>query len=577
MVMMKRYTVQGRRRRREAREQRYNALGALALVAMAGMAGWHAMHGPENAYQGVAEATGVARRNLASGEIFKTQPEQCAGTDSSLALPFFGIVLYVFVGLAVITDEYFEPTLALISADLNLSPDVAGATFMAAGSSAPELLTSVVDAFFSKASVGVGTILGSAMFNLLIIAAGTALIGRSEDGGPLLIQGYPIGRDSVFYLAAIGLLALLMFNDGNLCVMRDDRFDIFNNRTDQDPEDALCFVGLVTGMEGLLLMLVYVLYIIFMAHNRQIHAWLHEHASCIMGTPSFQGPDVKSLPAKPEEDDATDQTIEDIDDKDTPKPTRTLSRTGSVISLAESVVMEEEGKFDDDEDDFPEFPLKTRPSSVLGAVYWLLALPFRLIFWITMPTWLPEGVVRDLALFIINVTWITGLTFAMVFYATFGGCLLEIDPFIIGIVVLAIGTSVPDALASFIVARNGHGDMAISNALGSNVFDILLGLGLPWFLSSLAFPEQVNAPEGRRDGQFVVTNGVVAGLITLVLGLALFVGSLVVFKWKMHRPIAILLVLYYVAFLVLIIMANRCEIPVCIELDCSRCGFDPGL
>jgi len=36
-------------------------------------------------------------------------------------------------------------------------------------------------------------------------------------------------------------------------------------------------------------------------------------------------------------------------------------------------------------------------------------------------------------------------------------------------------------LTSFVV---GMGDMAISNCLGSNIFDILLGLSLPWFLKT---------------------------------------------------------------------------------------------
>lgn len=35
------------------------------------------------------------------------------------------------------------------------------------------------------------------------------------------------------------------------------------------------------------------------------------------------------------------------------------------------------------------------------------------------------------------------------------------------------------------VARDGYGDMAVSNAIGSNVFDIDLGLGLPFVISSL--------------------------------------------------------------------------------------------
>ena len=39
-----------------------------------------------------------------------------------------------------------------------------------------------------------------------------------------------------------------------------------------------------------------------------------------------------------------------------------------------------------------------------------------------------------------------------------------------------------DCLSSVLVARDGFGDMAVSNAIGSNVFDINLGLGLPFLL-----------------------------------------------------------------------------------------------
>jgi Ca2+/Na+ antiporter len=59
-----------------------------------------------------------------------------------------------------------------------------------------------------------------------------------------------------------------------------------------------------------------------------------------------------------------------------------------------------------------------------------------------------------------------------------------------GVTVLAAGTSVPDAIGSLLVARDGQGDMAVSNAIGSNVFDILLGLGLPWMLACLIWPDQ---------------------------------------------------------------------------------------
>ena len=60
------------------------------------------------------------------------------------------------------------------------------------------------------------------------------------------------------------------------------------------------------------------------------------------------------------------------------------------------------------------------------------------------------------------------------------GCLLEIPPVVMGTTVLAAGTSIPDALSSISVAKDGYADMAVANAVGSNVFDIWLGLGLPW-------------------------------------------------------------------------------------------------
>ena len=39
-------------------------------------------------------------------------------------------------------------------------------------------------------------------------------------------------------------------------------------------------------------------------------------------------------------------------------------------------------------------------------------------------------------------------------------------------------------LQFFPYSYSGHGDMAVSNAIGSNVFDILVCLGLPWFMST---------------------------------------------------------------------------------------------
>merc|ERR1719487_3086484 len=113
---------------------------------------------------------------------------------------WFLMMLYMFKALGVICDEYFVPSLEVIVEKLNVSNDVAGATFMAAGSSAPELFTNVVATFLIVNEGGVGTIIGSAIFNILVIVGATCFFAQD---GELKIWWYPLARDSAFYLLAI--------------------------------------------------------------------------------------------------------------------------------------------------------------------------------------------------------------------------------------------------------------------------------------------------------------------------------------------------------------------------------------
>lgn len=58
-----------------------------------------------------------------------------------------------------------------------------------------------------------------------------------------------------------------------------------------------------------------------------------------------------------------------------------------------------------------------------------------------------------------------------------------------GLTFLAAGTSLPEAVSSVIVTNQGLGAMGISSSISSNTFDILLCLGIPWFLKSFFDPE----------------------------------------------------------------------------------------
>ena len=72
------------------------------------------------------------------------------------------------------------------------------------------------------------------------------------------------------------------------------------------------------------------------------------------------------------------------------------------------------------------------------------------------------------------------------------GDMLGIDGVIMGFVVIAAGTSVPDTALSVISARKGHYDAAVSNVFGSNIFDICICLSIPILLALAISGEPTN-------------------------------------------------------------------------------------
>ena len=163
-------------------------------------------------------------------------PDWVAGQGGGHVVGYLVMTLYMFLGLALVCDDWFMPSLEKISETLNLSADVAGATFLAAGSSAPEFFTSLADTFSTSNSVGVGTIVGSAMFNILVIVAMAAASTKET----LNIDWRPVCRDCGFYGVSIATL-IIFFQDGQ-----------------------------IHWWEGLIMTGVYFLYIVFMVFNAKI-------------------------------------------------------------------------------------------------------------------------------------------------------------------------------------------------------------------------------------------------------------------------------------------------------------------
>ena len=61
----------------------------------------------------------------------------------------------------------------------------------------------------------------------------------------------------------------------------------------------------------------------------------------------------------------------------------------------------------------------------------------------------------------------------------------HIPEMIIGLTIVAMGTSLPELSVSFISALNGQSDMSIANAIGSNIFNVLMILGVSAFIKTL--------------------------------------------------------------------------------------------
>lgn len=69
---------------------------------------------------------------------------------------------------------------------------------------------------------------------------------------------------------------------------------------------------------------------------------------------------------------------------------------------------------------------------------------------------------------------------------------MGVSEWFIGISIIALGTSLPEIFSSLIAAKRGHGEMAIGNVFGSNIFNILMVLGMTASIHPLHMTEPIH-------------------------------------------------------------------------------------
>ncbi|XP_074092370.1 sodium/potassium/calcium exchanger 4 [Macrotis lagotis] len=509
--------------------------------------------------------------------------------------------LYMFYALAIVCDDFFVPSLEKICEKLHLSEDVAGATFMAAGSSTPELFASVIGVFITHGDVGVGTIVGSAVFNILCIIGVCGLFA----GQVVHLTWWAVLRDSIYY--TLSVLVLIAF--------------IYDEK--------------IVWWEGLVLIIMYAFYILIMKYNVKMQAFFTiQQKNIANGNTvnseledgndyydiSYDDPSVPLLWEVKEKPHYSKNQVVMVDEIMNSSPPqfsfpdaglrimitnkfgpRTRLRMASRIIINErqrlinsangvskplqngkheniengNVPVEnpevQEPQLQQQEQPQPEStetdllsPFSI-PEGHMDRAKWIFTWPLIFLLFITIPNCSkPRWEKFFMVTFIFSTLWIAVFSYLMVWLVTIIGYTLGIPDVIMGITFLAAGTSVPDCMASLIVARQGLGDMAVSNTIGSNVFDILVGLGIPWGLQTMVI----------NYGSTVTINskGLVYSVVLLLGSVALTVLGIHLNKWRLDKKLGIYVLVLYAIFLCFSIMIEFnvftfVNLPMCQEDD----------
>jgi len=546
-------------------------------------------------------------------------------------------LLYMFVAIMIVCDECFVPALEVITEVLDLSPDVAGATFMAAGGSAPEFFTSLIGAVVVESDIGTGTIIGSAVFNVLFVIGACALVAPE----PLQLTWFPLARDSCFYLV--------------------DLFVVTYAFIDEE----------VIWQEALVLFVLYVLYATFMKFSERVQDWTRSsakvgaapkeeadeprwadsrenmedgatHATVVPSAVPMEAVNSAKLPRANSNVIRTDSTMSNTPDKrknfrhkslqtaghlprscehheeeehhrhhdaddnagnsastcvpedssivavnsaaatptvplapGLPYPTSTTTEmelTSVVPSTDESqediqvttitalddrglpsapagakkpmAEEPEEKKAEAEEEEEENEPMSIRPpgadASAKDWVVYVLTIPIVFCLFVTVPDVRRDGFRRYYAVtFVMSICWIAVFTSVMVWFAQIIATTCGMADHIMGLTILAAGTSVPDLITSMIVARQGHGDMAISSSIGSNIFDVTIGLPIPWLLYS-----------ALNDGSPVKikNEGLEISVLMLMAMLGFTIGIVVMHGWVMTKWMGGSLMVLYLIF-----------------------------
>uniref|UniRef100_A0A915PFK8 Sodium/calcium exchanger membrane region domain-containing protein n=1 Tax=Setaria digitata TaxID=48799 RepID=A0A915PFK8_9BILA len=491
----------------------------------------------------------------------------------ALLLHFFGLI-YMFIAISIVSDEFFVPSLSVITEKLSISDDVAGATFMAAGGSAPEFFASLFGVFITQNNVGIGTIVGSATFNILCVLAFCTFFSHEI----LKITWWPMLRDISFYVFALFLLVIFFLDEA------------------------------IEWYEAMSLFITYIIYGIVMEHNEQLEKnfklKLHKISQHLcpsfinnmpmeeaVPTPSIIT--VKHIKSVPVQNSATVARISGSGEAS--NESAKIVTSGNQLEIAaqknfqnnkSNIIPEVElpgsiGKLNDEANckitqrapksvemfeervvlekrtNESETPVDISwPSSTRARLSYLFLAPIMIPLYYTLPDSKNASSRKYFVItFVGSILWIALFSYLMVWWASIIGETLAIPDEIMGLTVLAAGTSIPDLVSSVIVARKGLGDMAVSSSIGSNLFDICVGLPIPWLLQfAIRWLTSARSTTSSLGTISVISKGLICSVGLLFLMLIVLIVAIRISGWKMNKVFGIVMLVAYLTFCLLSVL-----------------------
>ncbi|CAH2034279.1 unnamed protein product, partial [Iphiclides podalirius] len=387
------------------------------------------------------------------------------------------LAVYCFLLLGSVCEQYFVPAIEIICERLAMASDIAGATFMAAASSSPELFINCVGTFVTEGDLGVGAVVGSAVFNVLAVPACCALVA----GKAVELDWWSVSRDCLMYAVAVVALILTLMDN------------------------------VVQWHEALLLVLMYTLYILAMVFNGRLGSFFR--SGCCGPSKSNMYTEITPLLVK--------------------EKRRPLEAPASKVSQADHRINDlEQGSQIESSSD-------SGISRSMGLLWWGVRAPL----WATIPDCRTRTTLWPLT-FGMCVVWIGAVSYLVAWIITILGDTLDVPDSITGLTILAAGTSLPEAVSSVLVTNRGQGTMGISNSIGSNTFDILLCLGLPWLVKGLLCP---SVPGNHWIS--INSSGLSYSAICLLSTLFVLYGALFLNGFRLDWRVGVTCALVYAAFL----------------------------